>query len=119
MRAVQYGRYLVGFVDDFSREGASLGLQARGFPSGAQQDPFIVPRSPLKLQAAPAARVLHAATASADGPRRPSPGPGCALAMQATETVATTATACSFALDTKLCIFFLALNIIGMIVSID
>ncbi len=48
-------------------EGASLGLQASGFPSGAQHVPFTVPCGDAKLQSTPLLADLHATSASVGG----------------------------------------------------
>ena len=49
--------------------GASLGLQARGRPSGAKQLPLTAPRGDVKLHSCPLFRALQASSASWGGPR--------------------------------------------------
>ena len=51
--------------------GASLGLHASGFPSGAQQVPAAVPRGDVNSHACPAVRDAQASSASCGGLRGP------------------------------------------------
>ena len=60
-------------------DGACLGLQASGLPSGAQHDPVTAPCGDVKLHASPLPKDLHAANASGCGLRGPPlPSAGCA-----------------------------------------
>ena len=49
--------------------GASLGLQAKGLPSGAKQLPLTAPCGDVKLQSCPTFSALQASSASCDGLR--------------------------------------------------
>lgn len=63
--------------------GASLGLQASGLPSGAQQVPVTVPFAEVKLHSFPLLSALHDARACAGGLGGPPlPSAGCAESAQ-------------------------------------
>ncbi len=80
-----HGLYSLGLLGGADSPGGGLvGLQAKGFPSGAQHVPVTVPRSLENLHCVPLLKLLQASMASGGGP-------GCGPTSSGSSDIATCA----------------------------